>query len=212
MFGYTQIAQSVGLIPAKKEEVQKQASVELNPVVSQIDDYLSGDTLSSYISETLEKKAGYNVSEELKNFVAAAEQQGVSESEVVDQVFQKFGYKMPEITEEERIEKDLLIKASAEITRLEKVASKLMDQVDMMKVAMDLVEADETSPYKSFDELVEQTVELMKSASPEVLKQALELKRDSITGIGKVASKPSSNKSLTAEERLLERLQADSSK
>ena len=208
MLSYTQMAQSVGLIPEK--QVQKRASVviELNPVVAQIDEYLKLDTLSGYI-DNIEKR-GYDVSEELKDFVKSAEQKGVDESEVIDQVFQKFGYQMPETSEEEQLEKDLLIKASAEITRLEKVAHELMNQVDMMKMAMDLVEANEISPYKSFNELAEQTVELLKSASPDVIKQALEL-REGIPGIGKVASKPSSNVKLTAEERLLERLQNISS-
>jgi len=206
MFTYDQMAQEVGLKEPKKEVQKKASPVELNPVIEQIDAWLASDKLSTHIEE-FEKKAEIEVSEELKSYVKTAEEQGLDEKEIVDNVFQKYSYKLPEITEEERVEKDLLIKASAEITRLEKVATKLMDQVDMMKFAMDLVESNQIAPYKSFNDLVEQTAELTKSASIDTLKEAVKLRVSELPGIGKAASGPSSKVKQTPEDRLLERLQ-----
>lgn len=205
MFGSKQIAQEVGLISKTEKPVEKQAAVELNPVVSLIDDYLKQDTISNYLV-SLEKTAGIDVPQDIKDLVAQAEERGDDELSVVGQIFEKKGYKLPDFPEEKHIEKDLLIKASAEITSLNDMCINLMDQFDLMKSAMDLVEVNQISPYKSYGELAEQTLELSKTASTENLMEAIRIKREELPGIGKAASRPSSNSKQSPEQRYLNTL------
>jgi len=191
-----QIKREVGLAPAP--EVQKTASVD--SVVNEINAYLASDTLSNCIVD-LEKAAGVRVPDEIKTFVASAEERGVSEDEIINFIFEKKGYQIPRDNDSRH--RDLLNKAASYIMEANDRLAMMNDSLELVKVAMDMVQSDHVAPYTSYDDLMEKMSELANEGNPELLKRAAEIARKRLPGFGKVAN----NKrgvAMSATDRYLE--------
>jgi hypothetical protein len=195
-----QIKREVGLEPAKAPEVHKSASVD--SVVNEINAYLASDTLSNCIAD-LEKVAGVRVPDEIKTFVASAEERGVPEDEIINFIFEKKGYQIPRDNDSRH--RDLLHKAANYIMEANDRMAVMNDSLELVKVAMDMVQSDHVAPYTSYDDLMEKMSELANEGDPELLKRAAEIAKRRLPNFGKVAN----NKrgvAMSATDRYLEAL------
>lgn len=144
-------------------------------------EYLKNDTLSNY----LEKEA--SVPADVVQFVRKAEESGASESEITDYLLQKKGYQVS-TSEQTPVYNTLLERAADRIAYLEKRFDVMDTQLEMVKVAMDLVEAGECSPFTNFEELTEKAARLIQEGNPEIVKKAVELYQHRFPSMGKVSS------------------------
>lgn len=195
-----QIKREVGLAPAETTRVvQKRASVD--SIVEEINEYLASDTLSNVIVQ-LEKTAGVRVPEEIKTFVASAEENGTSEDEIINFIFEKKGYRIPKDNDSRH--RDLLNKAASYICEVNERLAVMNDTMELMKVAMDMVQAEHIAPFTSYDDLTEKMSELAAEGDPELLKRAADLARKRVPNFGKVANKR--GVAMSATDRFLESL------
>jgi hypothetical protein len=195
-----QIKREVGLAPAEAAPVtQKRASVD--SIVEEINEYLASDTLSNVIVQ-LEKTAGVRVPDEIKTFVSAAEERGTSEDEIINFIFEKKGYRIPKDNDSRH--RDLLNKAANYIGEVNERLAVMNDTMELIKVAMDMVQAEHVAPFTSYDDLTEKMSELATEGDPELLKRAAELARKRVPNFGKVANKR--GVAMSATDRFLESL------
>jgi len=178
-----QIKREVGLAPAEVKPLQKRASVD--SVVTEINEYLASDTLSGFITQ-MEKTAGVQVSEDIKSFVTSAEERGVSEDEIINFIFEKKGYQIPRDVDVRH--KDLLNKSANYISELTDRMAVMNDSMELVKVAMDMVQSDHIAPFTSYDDLMEKMSELANEGDPELLKRASEIAKKRFPDFGKVAN------------------------
>lgn len=182
MLDLNAIAKEVGLYEPQAE-LQKTSSKEVvkESLYNEIMEYLKNDTLSNY----LEKEA--SVPADVVQFVRRAEENGIPESEIADYLLQKKGYQIS-THEETPASTVLLEKAADRIAYLEKRFDVMDTQLEMVKVAMDLVAAGECSPFTTFDELTEKVAKLIQDGNPEIVKKAVELYQNRFPSMGKVSS------------------------
>lgn len=182
MLDLNAIAKEVGLYEPQAE-LQKTSSKEVvkESLYNEIMEYLKNDTLSNY----LEKEA--SVPADVVQFVRRAEESGIPESEIADYLLQKKGYQIS-THEETPASTVLLEKAADRIAYLEKRFDVMDTQLEMVKVAMDLVAAGECSPFTNFDELTEKVAKLIQDGNPEIVKKAVELYQNRFPSMGKVSS------------------------
>jgi len=173
------LAREVGLL-----DMQKTSSVQeviKDSTYAEIMEYLKNDTLSNY----LEKEA--SVPADVIQFVRQAEENGIPEAEITGYLLQKRGYQVSS-TEPTPVHNVLLEKAADRIAHLERRFDVMDTQLEMVKVAMDLVAAGECSPFTNFDQLTEKVAGLIREGNPEIVKKAVELYQNRFPSIGKISS------------------------
>jgi len=183
------LAREVGLLDMQKTSVQE---VIKDSTYAEILEYLKNDTLSNY----LEKEA--SVPADVIQFVRQAEENGIPEAEITGYLLQKRGYQISS-SEPTPVHNVLLEKAADRIAHLERRFDVMDTQLEMVKVAMDLVAAGECSPFTNFDQLTEKVAGLIREGNPEIVKKAVELYQNRFPSMGKISSTAAG--SGTARER-----------
>lgn len=205
MISIDQIRREIGLYQEPDNGLKKEASRSnsfVDPVVKEINEYLSNHTLSRFVDE-IEKTANVKIQSEVKNFIQKAEENGVDETQIIRFIMEKKGYSVPYDTNDDA--RSILHKSANYITELTNKIAVLNDTLELVKIAMDLVQQEHIAPFTSYDELTEKMSELAKEGDPELLKRAAELSKRKIPSLGKVATGKKSVAS-TAMERYLEAL------
>jgi hypothetical protein len=182
MYDLNTLAKEVGLLePSAMQKTSSVQEVIKDSVYAEIMAYLKEDTLSNY----LEKEA--SVPADVIQFVRHAEENGIPESEITEYLLEKKGYKFsaPESTPVHNV---LLEKAADRISHLEKRFDVMDTQLEMIKVAMDLVAAGECAPFTDFDELTNKVAKLIHDGNPEIVKKAVELYQNRFPSMGKISS------------------------
>lgn len=183
------LAREVGLLDMQKTSVHE---VIKDSTYAEILEYLKNDTLSNY----LEKEA--SVPADVIQFVRQAEENGIPEAEITGYLLQKRGYQISS-SEPTPVHNVLLEKAADRIAHLERRFDVMDTQLEMVKVAMDLVAAGECSPFTNFDQLTEKVAGLIREGNPEIVKKAVELYQNRFPSMGKISSTAAG--SGTARER-----------
>lgn len=180
MIDLNTMAAEVGLL--EPSAMQKTSTVTVkDSTYAEIMTYLKNDTLSNFLA----KEASVPAS--VIQFVRSAEEDGVPESEIAEFLLQKKGYQIANV-EQTPVHNVLLEKAADRIAHLEKRLDVNDAQLEMVKVAMDLVAAGECSPFITFDALTEKVAHLIKDGNPEIYKKAVELVQNRFPSMGKVSS------------------------
>lgn len=184
MYNLDHIAKEVGLLDGVQAAPMQKTSSVKDTTYHEIMEYLKNDTLSSF----LEKEA--SAPGDVVKFAREAEERGFSEQEIADMILEKKGYEIPagDDTPQHRM---LLEKAADRIQQLEMKNELVEKQLELVKVAMDLVEAGGSSPFSSYDELTDRVANLIKEDNPELIKVALRLYNGKYPSAGSVSTRPS---------------------